>query len=102
MGRRKPPLPPPDSAEFVSDNYIAPANTIEKIIAKIWMKIIGTPQVGRNDNFLNLGGDSILNIRMNSQIRHVFNMHVDNSTVFNNPTLAGFAAVIAEQLAKGE
>ncbi|WP_240042449.1 phosphopantetheine-binding protein [Photorhabdus khanii] len=66
------------------------------------MKIIGTPQVGRNGNFFNLGGDSILSIRMNSQIRHVFNMHVDNSTVFNNPTLAGFAAVIAEQLAKGE
>lgn len=40
-------------------DYVAPINQIEKEMATIWEDILGVKPVGRMDNFIDLGGDSL-------------------------------------------
>lgn len=49
------------SAEQV---YEAPQGEIEEKLAHIWQKVLGVEQVGRQDNFFSLGGDSILALKV--------------------------------------
>ncbi|MEY4299163.1 MAG: hypothetical protein RIR25_399, partial [Verrucomicrobiota bacterium] len=44
--------------------YEAPATEMEKRIAGIWQRELNVPQVGRNDSYTDLGGDSLSTIRM--------------------------------------
>jgi amino acid adenylation domain-containing protein len=52
-------LPDPFSKENKNMAYVAPRNEIEKILAEIWSNVLQIPQVGIDDNYFVLGGDSI-------------------------------------------
>ncbi len=58
-------------------NYVPPTNDTEKAIVKIWEKILDVKQVGINDNFYHLGGDSIKAIRIVSLLQ--------NEGIFSSP-----------------
>ena len=61
-------LPAPgEAAETASADYVAPATPAEQVLARIWASVLGVPQVGTQDNFFALGGDSILTIQIVSQ-----------------------------------
>ncbi|BAZ51970.1 amino acid adenylation domain-containing protein [Nostoc sp. NIES-4103] len=63
-------LPEPDTARPELKNvFVAPTTPEEKILAAIWMNILGIEQVGINDNFFALGGDSIRSIQILSQAK---------------------------------
>ncbi|BAZ09555.1 amino acid adenylation domain-containing protein [Calothrix sp. NIES-4071] len=63
-------LPAPDSARpELEDVFVAPNTPEEKILAAIWAKVLGVEQVGINDNFFALGGDSIRSIQVLSQAK---------------------------------
>jgi amino acid adenylation domain-containing protein len=58
-------LPVPDGARpDVGRPYVAPAGPVQEAIARIWEQVLGLDQVGADDNFFDLGGDSILSIRV--------------------------------------
>ncbi len=44
--------------------YVAPHTDIERDLVGIWSDVLGLEKVGLNDNFIELGGDSILNIQI--------------------------------------
>jgi amino acid adenylation domain-containing protein len=53
-------LPPPQAADApASSDYLAPCNAREAELAQVWQEILGIDQVGVNENFLALGGDSL-------------------------------------------
>ncbi|HYE53804.1 MAG TPA: amino acid adenylation domain-containing protein, partial [Chitinophagaceae bacterium] len=58
-------LPQPEAEQ---DNYIAPADEKEQLLAEIWSKVLGLERVGTNDNFFLLGGDSIKSIQISSRL----------------------------------
>jgi amino acid adenylation domain-containing protein len=63
-------LPEPDTARpELEDVFVAPSTREEKILAAIWTKVLGVEQVGINDNFFALGGDSIRSIQVLSQAK---------------------------------
>ncbi|MEH2001260.1 MAG: amino acid adenylation domain-containing protein [Nostoc sp.] len=63
-------LPVPDTARPELENvFFAPSTPEEKILAAIWTKVLGVEQVGINDNFFALGGDSIRSIQVLSQAK---------------------------------
>ncbi|WP_442935876.1 amino acid adenylation domain-containing protein [Nostoc sp.] len=63
-------LPVPDTARPELENvFVAPSTPEEKILAAIWTKVLGVEQVGINDNFFALGGDSIRSIQVLSQAK---------------------------------
>ncbi len=64
---------------------------IVKQLADIWCEVLNVPQVGLNDNFFHLGGDSISAVRVLNQIRQVLGQGLTFPQFFASPTLAGLA-----------
>ena len=56
-------LPKPIGREGM-DEYQKPKGRVEKILAKVWSKVLGIEKISRTDNFFNLGGDSIVSLRL--------------------------------------
>ena len=53
-------LPAPSQTRpALRQNYLAPRNELEQMLASMWCEILGIEQVGVRDNFFDLGGDSI-------------------------------------------
>jgi hypothetical protein len=48
----------------LSSTFSAPANPTESALAEIWCSLLGYSEIGRTDDFFELGGDSMLGIRM--------------------------------------
>jgi acyl transferase domain-containing protein/acyl carrier protein len=74
----------------------APANQIEQTIAVIWQELFGIERVGVHDNFFDLGGNSLAGIQLMSRLRKVFMAEIPMNALFESPTIAGLAGVVAE------
>jgi acyl-coenzyme A synthetase/AMP-(fatty) acid ligase/aryl carrier-like protein len=55
---------PDDSRPAVAEGYLAPRDEHERTLAAIWSELLGVARIGVHDNFLELGGDSILAVRV--------------------------------------
>jgi amino acid adenylation domain-containing protein len=88
-------LPVPDEQRpDLKEVYEAPKSEVERAIAKIWLEILRVEKVGVNDNFFDLGGNSLLMVQVNHKLREI--MHCDISIVemFQNPTIKYLAKYI--------
>jgi non-ribosomal peptide synthetase component F/aryl carrier-like protein len=58
-------LPAPNTARPELDEaFVAPRTPEEKVLADIWVQVLGVEQIGIHDNFFALGGDSIRSIQV--------------------------------------
>ncbi|NET03599.1 MAG: SDR family oxidoreductase [Symploca sp. SIO2B6] len=72
--------------------YVAPANKLEQTLASIWEKLLGLEQVGRDDNFFEQGGDSLVAIQVISRLRQEFpKVNLSPNILFEAPTVAELA-----------
>jgi acyl carrier protein len=67
---------------------------IEDMLAGIWSEVLSTEQVKVHDNFFDLGGHSLLATQVISRVRSEFKIEVPLRSLFEAPTLSGFAAVV--------
>ncbi len=67
----------------------------EARLARIWTELLKVEHVGVEDDFFDLGGQSLVAIRAVSRIRDVFGVDLPLRNFFEHPTLAGLAEVIA-------
>ena len=72
-------------------NFVAPRNKMEEKLASIWCELLDLKRVGVHDNFLELGGHSLLATQVISRVRNAFGVELPLRTVFEEPTIAGFA-----------
>jgi len=79
-------LPQPDADAAVSTGPIPEAGTEEKI-AEIWQEILGITRIGREDNFFDLGGDSLRLILVRSGLRRAFKKEIPLLDLFKFPTV---------------
>ncbi|MEX0915071.1 MAG: amino acid adenylation domain-containing protein, partial [Wenzhouxiangellaceae bacterium] len=97
-------LPAPDWSRF-RECYVAPRNEVERCLAGIYLELLPVEQVGIDDGFFALGGDSISSIQLVAKARqHGFRLDVRD--VFKHQTVRALApaavvdqAVVAEQTA---
>ena len=82
-------LPAPEAAGRRQARYVTPRNEVEHIIAGIWQKVLQVEQVGREDNFFDLGGHSLAMVKVHAELRTAFNQD-DLSIVelFKYPTIS--------------
>ncbi|MFD2473312.1 non-ribosomal peptide synthetase [Amycolatopsis silviterrae] len=83
-------LPAPGRAGTAE--YVAPRTAAEQRLAAIWADVLGIDRVGADDSFFELGGDSILSMRITSRVRAEFGVEVSPRMLFSAPTLSQFAA----------
>ncbi|MCP4663525.1 MAG: amino acid adenylation domain-containing protein, partial [bacterium] len=81
----------------LSQPYAAPRSEAEEVIAEIWQALLGVDPVGIHDNFLELGGDSLLGVQLISRLRRSFRAQLSVQHIFEAPTVAGLAALVASR-----
>ena len=74
--------------------FIAPQTTAEKTLAEIWREVLGVQRVGRNDNFFDLGGHSLMATQVISRVRKQFQVELPLHDLFAAPVLAQLAGKI--------
>jgi len=90
-------LPEPSSARpALSEAYVAPQTPTEERLAAIWSEVLHIESIGINDNFFELGGQSLLAAQVNSRILNTFQVSLSLQALFESPTIAGLAALIAQ------
>ena len=85
-------LPAPDGSRQSDDAYVAPATEAERRVAAIWGEVLGLEQVGAGDNFFDLGGHSMLAVKVASRLGRAFAIDVPVRAIFETRTLADLAA----------
>ena len=89
-------LPAPDTPDRSrSGTYVKPRNEAEQIIAGIWQKVLQVERVGRDDNFFDLGGHSILMVKVHAELRAAFNHDLSIVELFKYPTVSSLAQYFA-------
>ena len=93
-------LPAPGNARPQLDGAFVPARTAaEQKIAAIWSAVLGLGTVGVDDNFFDLGGDSLMLLRVHARLREVLGTNVPDVPVvdlFTHPTIAALARHLAK------
>src|SRR4030095_7112320 len=85
-------LPEPDSARPQLVAYVAPRTRLERVLARIWGRLLRVDLVGIHDNFFELGGYSILSIQMISRANEA-GYRFTAKQLFQNQTIASLAAI---------
>ena len=73
---------------------MAPRNSTERAVAEIWSGILGIEDVGVHDDFFDLGGHSLMIVRVLYQINATLSVSLGVPDLFQNPTVEQLAAVI--------
>jgi len=80
----------------------APAGGTDDVrtrVAQAFRQQLGVPEVGPEDSFFSLGGDSVIAAQIVRLLRHSFEVQLPLRVMFRNPTVTGLAGYIEEQLA---
>jgi malonyl CoA-acyl carrier protein transacylase len=85
----------------LATSYVEPRNELEQAVAEIWGSMLGIEQVGVFDDFIELGGNSLLGIQIASRIRADFEIELSVATFYKSPTIATLAESILETLQGG-
>lgn len=94
-------LPSPDIEHPIPADKIveAPSTATEQMLAKAWATILGIDSkiIGRESNFMDLGGHSLLMTLLMVEVRKSFQVHFSLREFFGASTLRKFAALIDER-----
>src|SRR5262249_54415981 len=63
-----------------------------------WQRLLGVEQLGVEDNFFEMGGDSLLAVRLMSEIRKVFRLDLPIHSLLDSPTVKQLAELIERAL----
>ncbi|XVS67309.1 non-ribosomal peptide synthase/polyketide synthase [Actinosynnema sp. CA-299493] len=86
-------LPDPEPTRV--REHVAPRTDAERVVAEVWGDVLGVTEVGAEDDFFALGGDSILSIRVTSRLRAAFGVQLSPRALFEHPTVSGLATAIS-------
>ncbi|GAT69455.1 acyl transferase [Planomonospora sphaerica] len=84
-----------------ADGYVAPRNETESMLAGLWGEVLGAGRVGVEDDFFELGGNSLVAVQLIALLRKKAGVKLPMRTLFQVPTVTGMAALVEEMRAKG-
>jgi amino acid adenylation domain-containing protein len=87
-------LPEPTLADRGLADAAPPESATELYLAGVWQALLGVPRLGRDHDFFQLGGNSLVATKLTSRIRRQFGVDVGVRTVYRLPRLADLAAEI--------
>jgi acyl carrier protein len=79
--------------------YVPPRNSSERVITRVWQKLLGVEQLGVHDNFFEAGGHSLAAIQIVQRLSSVLAVKVQVDNLLKIPTVAGLAACIGKAAA---
>ncbi|WTL59449.1 amino acid adenylation domain-containing protein [Nocardia sp. NBC_01499] len=91
-------LPEP---EFETQAFRAPSTPIEVIVASVFAEVLGVDQVGADDDFFGLGGNSLLATQVAARIGAALDARVPVRALFEASTVAGLAVKVEQHAGSG-
>lgn len=101
-------MPPRSQAQGQSfertdlEGYTAPRGPVEQKLAGMWSKLLGVSPVGVDDSFFDLGGHSLIAVRLFAAVKREFGVEFPISILFEAPTIAECAARIVDRTGADE
>jgi thioesterase domain-containing protein/acyl carrier protein len=88
----------PAGATAVADKYsLASSSSIQETLAVIFAQILRHGPVGEDDDFFDLGGDSLNAIELMAEIKEALGRDLPVTTIYDAPTIAALAALLASE-----
>jgi amino acid adenylation domain-containing protein len=97
VDRKALPIPSADASR--SARYVAPRTDSERQVAEIWQLLLKNANVGVTENFFDLGGHSLLVVRLQARLRQQFGWEPPLIDLFQYPTVASIARLIDRRVA---
>ena len=88
-------LPEPESVIAEETKYIPPETATQKKLADIWESIFRKYPLGIQEDFFDLGGNSLIATQIVIRINKEFNIKIELGAIFENPTIELLAEIIA-------
>ncbi|MCZ6705144.1 MAG: phosphopantetheine-binding protein [Bacteroidetes bacterium] len=82
------------------ESFAQPRNEAEEILVEIWSEVLGQHEISIYDNYFEVGGDSLLSIRILAKARQR-GLHIVPEDFFDHPTIAQQASVAAQKAQTG-
>lgn len=78
--------------------FVAPRNSLETQLTKIWETVLGRQPIGVTENFFNLGGESLIAVRLCSEMEKALQTKIPVPMVFHAQTIEQLAKKIVKSL----
>jgi natural product biosynthesis luciferase-like monooxygenase protein len=94
-------LPPPSDGDGARPTaYAAPQGEIEVTIAKLWQDVLGRDRIGTDDNFFDVGGHSLLVVRMHRTLSGLISQPVTLTDLYRFPTIRSLSQFLTHGSSK--
>ena len=80
----------------VGTEYVEPESEMEKMIADTWKEILNADKVGIDDNFFDLGGNSLKAIQLTNKMNQILGKDIPVVTIFEYVTIRSFARYLSQ------
>lgn len=88
-------LPQPSNTRpLLAQEFIAPQTAVEKQLAALWCELLQLDEIGIDDSFFDLGGNSLAAVRMVRQYHARFGREIPAVKVFQHPTISRLAKLL--------
>jgi acyl carrier protein len=94
LDRTKLPEPTPTPREI----HTPPTTETEQALAAIWADVLGTNDIGVDDNFFQLGGDSVRSVLITARAKAAFDVTITPKDVLTAGTIGALAELVEEQI----
>jgi amino acid adenylation domain-containing protein len=95
-------LPAPHFEHQLKEAFVPPRTVWELRLAHIWQQLLRVERVGVDDNFFALGGNSLMIVRLISQINQKYQLSLGVEELFRNPTVGQLSSLIDAQQPKSK
>ncbi|HEX2842510.1 type I polyketide synthase [Hyphomicrobium sp.] len=79
----------------LGSEFVAPRNEVEQTLAGFWTELLGVKNIGIHDNFFDLGGHSLIAVRLFRMVKSTFSVDFPISVLLEAPTISACAELIA-------
>ncbi|MFC1505218.1 beta-ketoacyl synthase N-terminal-like domain-containing protein [Thermodesulfobacteriota bacterium] len=95
-----------NETEKLEDNVISPhhpklfqsqQSDVEKTLKRIWQKVLGYQDIKVNENYFELGGNSLMAVSLFDKIEHTYRIRLPLSTLYEAPTIKQLAEIIKDE-----
>jgi amino acid adenylation domain-containing protein len=87
---------PPQAQRDLDGEYVAAADNLEQQLVALWEEVLQVKPVGAHDSFFDLGGHSLLVVRLLARIREVLHQDMPAAAVFQAPSVTQFAQLLRQ------
>jgi len=84
----------------VEEHRVAPRTELERLLAGIWREVLGLDTLGVDDNFFNLGGDSLRAAALLNGLQEKLGEYIYIVALFDAPTIASLAQYLGQHHAE--